>query len=350
MAHRARFAVLFLGLCISRIALADPPPPLPSATPQQVRQSVDRAITWLQTESSTWLTQRKCAACHHAAMPLWALSEAGRMGYHIDQKFVADTFESILGSRRNMIASKIEPDPSAPPDPRPMARGVNEGAVFMAAVAGMLPELTTGQKESVAYIAADIVRKQQADGSWEFFLSRPPINENQATDVAWIIMALQAERGPDVPESHRAALAKGMAWLANTEPHDTHQISALRLLVAIRAGKPPDKLRDDLNALLAQQRPDGGWRQTDAHTASDAFATGQALYVLALGGFTAERPEIRRGIDFLVATQKPDGSWPMTSRATPDGRPGSAKLLTPITCGADSWATLALARLAPKRP
>ena len=59
--------------------------------------------------------------------------------------------------------------------------------------------------------------------------------------------------------------------------------------------------------------------------------------------------DIKRAINFLVATQKPDGSWPMTSRSTPDGKPGSAKLLTPITCAAASWATLGLARLAPKR-
>jgi hypothetical protein len=40
----------------------------------------------------------------------------------------------------------------------------------------------------------------------------------------------------------------------------------------------------------------------------------------------------------------------MTSRSTPDGRPGSAKSLAPITCTASAWATLGLARLAPKRP
>ena len=56
---------------------------------------------------------------------------------------------------------------------------------------------------------------------------------------------------------------------------------------------------------------------------------------------------IQRGIAFLVATQAPDGSWPMISRATPDGSPGSAKLLTPITCAASSWATLALSHLTP---
>src|SRR5207248_764791 len=143
--------------------------------------------------------------------------------------------------------------------PRPMGRGVYLGAVFMAAVAPSLPALDEGQKKSLRLIADDIVKKQRADGSWELFLSRPPINESQATDAAWIIMALQSETG-------------------------------------------------------------------------------------------AERAEIKRGIDFLVATQKADGSWPMKSRATPDGKRGSVKLLTPITCGAGSWATLGLARLVAKVP
>ena len=102
-----------------------------------------------------------------------------------------------------------------------------------------------------------------------------------------------------------------------------------------------------IDELLALQRADGGWSQTVPELKSDAFATGQTLYVLSLAGYAAERPEIKRGIDFLVATQTPDGSWPMISRSTPDGSPGSAKLLTPITCAASSWATLALSRLAP---
>jgi len=80
---------------------------------------------------------------------------------------------------------------------------------------------------------------------------------------------------------------------------------------------------------------------------SDAFATGQTLYVLSLAGYTADHPAIKRGIDFLVATQTPDGSWPMVSRSTPDGSPGGATLMTPITCAASSWATLGLARLMP---
>src|SRR5262249_56919680 len=91
-------------------------------------------------------------------------------------------------------------------------------------------------------------------------------------------------------------------------------------------------LQTTINELLALQRADGGWSQTVPDPRSDAFATGQTLYVLSLAGLTADRPEIKRGLDFLVATQKPDGSWPMLSRSTPNREPGSAQPLTPIHC------------------
>jgi rhamnogalacturonyl hydrolase YesR len=214
----------------------------------------------------------------------------------------------------------------------------------MAVAAQSLPSLTDGQKQSLKLIAEEIVKKQQADGSWEFFagLRRPPINESQTTDVAWIIMALQAT-------GEREALAKAVAWLDGAKRADLHQDKTLKVILTIRSGKPRAARQATIDELLKLQRADGGWSQTVPEPKSDAFATGQTLYALSLAGFTAERPEIQRGIDFLIATQGKDGSWPMLSRSTPNGEPGSAKLLTPINCAAASWATLGLSRLVPKQ-
>jgi hypothetical protein len=337
-----------IALVLPLLALAQEPNPIPSSSSRHVQLTVDRAIGYLQTESAAWLKQRRCAACHHAAMPLWALAEASRQGYAIDKKFLTDSIERTLGNKEKMMSAGLINNPASPPDTRPMARGVNMGLPFMAVAARSLPSLEEGQKKSLRSITDEIVQKQQADGSWEFFLSRPPINESQASDAAWMIMALQGETGADAPESHRRSMEKGIAWLASAEP-DNRQVKVLKLLVALRAGSSRETLQADLDQLLALQRPDGGWSQL-AETRSDAFATGEVLYVLALAGYTPQRPEIKRAMDLLVATQKPDGSWPMISRATPDGRPGSAKLLTPITCGASSWATMGLARLEPKKP
>lgn len=351
MARAFLIAVLCLGLNCPRPALADERTPIPAATPKQVHQTVERAIGYLQTESAAWLKTRGCAACHHLPMPLWALSEADRQGYAIDKKYLADTFESLLGSKEKLLASKIFPNPADKPDPRPQGRGLNMGLPFLAVAARSLPSLNDGQKQSLKLIAEEIVKKQQPDGSWEFFagLRRPPINENQTTDAAWIIMALDGETGPDAPEAQRAAQKKALAWLAAAKLPDIHQDKVFKLLLATRAGKTRAEMQSTIDELLALQRADGGWSQGVPEWKSDAYATGQTLYVLSLAGYTADRPEIKRAIDFLVATQMPDGSWPMLSRSTPDGSPGSSKLLTPITCAASSWATLGLARLAPNR-
>ena len=349
MARTTSLAWVLLGLCLSRPALAGEPASTPRATTPQTQQAVERAIKYLQAESSAWLKTRKCAACHHVPLPLWALAEAGRQGYAIDRQFVVGTVESLLGSKDKLLSSRIFPNPADRPDPRPQGRGLNMGLPMLAVAARSLPSLSAGQKRSLKLIAGEIVKKQQADGSWKFFatLRRPPINESQATDAAWIILALQGETGPGAPKAQREALSKGVAWLAARRPA-LHQDRALKVLLGVRSGKPHKELQKTIDELLALQRADGGWSQTVPNPRSDAFATGQTLYVLALAGLTAGRPEIRRGLDFLVATQKPDGSWPMISRSTPDGSPGSAKLLTPITCAASSWAVLGLARLVPK--
>jgi len=349
-----------LGSGLSRFAVADEPAAVPAdapaatiapATSDQIHQTVDRAITYIQAESGAWLNTRRCAACHHVPMPMWALAEAERQGYAIDKKFLFETTEKVLGSEENMKASGLVDDPTKPADTRPQARGLNMGLPFLAVAARALSSLEAGQQQSLQLIADRIVEKQQPDGSWEFFpgLRRPPINENQASDAVWILLALQGETGPEASAAQREALAKGMAWYESATIPNDPQDKVFKLLLAFRNGRTRAELQTKLDELVALQRPDGGWAQL-ADLKSDAYSTGQTLYILSLAGYTATQPEIKRAIDFLVATQKPDGSWPMLSRSTPDGSPGSSKLLTPITCAAASWATLGLAALAPKKP
>ncbi len=161
MARKASVVVLSLCLCLATPARPEAPAAIPAviprATTERIRQTVDRAIGYLQTESADWLNTRKCAACHHVPMPLWALSDAKRQGYTIDNKFVADTTESLLGSRDKLMASKIFPNPADPPDPRPQGRGLNMGLPFLAVAARSLASLEEGQKQSLGLIAEEIV-------------------------------------------------------------------------------------------------------------------------------------------------------------------------------------------------
>jgi len=81
-------------------------------------------------------------------MPFWALGEADRQGYPIDKKFLSDKIESLLGSQEKLKSSRIFPDPTAPPDPRPQGRGLNMGLPFLAVGARAMPSLEEGQSKA----------------------------------------------------------------------------------------------------------------------------------------------------------------------------------------------------------
>src|SRR5204863_10178270 len=69
------------------------------------------------------------------------------------------------------------------------------------------------------------------------------------------------------------------------------------------------------NDLVATQRADGGWNQLAAMD-SDAYATGEALYALNIGGKAPSTDAVyRKGVAYLLNTQAADGSWHVNSRS-----------------------------------
>jgi hypothetical protein len=101
-----------------------------------------------------------------------------------------------------------------------------------------------------------------------------------------------------------------------------------------------------VKALLAQQRADGGWSQLPT-LSSDAYATGQALVVLAKTGvIQVNHPAYRRGVQYLMKTQFADGSWYVRTRAIPiqphfdAGFPYGKDQF--ISAAATNWAVMAL--------
>src|SRR6187401_1474518 len=96
------------------------------------------------------------------------------------------------------------------------------------------------------------------------------------------------------------------AWLKAAKPA-TNEDRAFQVLGLVWADGDKDATRAAARALLAEQRPDGGWAQ---HTSlsSDAYATGQALVALRESGAVAVADEAyQRGVKFLLSTQLEDG-------------------------------------------
>ena len=130
-------------------------------------------------------------------------------------------------------------------------------------------------------------------------------------------------------------------WLTANSKGESQQALSLRILI-------DHERRVSVEQLLKRQNTDGGWSQT-TEMASDAYATGQAVYALvSRGGIDRSAPAIVKARDFLLKSQQPDGSWVMTSRPPNSGNGTTgAGNLEPITVASSAWAVLGLLQCIP---
>jgi hypothetical protein len=148
-------------------------------------------------------------------------------------------------------------------------------------------------------------------------------------------------------------LARAAAWLEATPAANT-QDQAYRLMGLAWSGGSPAAIAAAVKDLAASQRPDGGWSQF-ATMASDAYATGEALYALnAAGSMPVTTPVYQNGVKYLLRTQAADGSWHVASRSIwlqpyfESGFPYAHDQW--ISVAGTSWAVMALSLTAePKR-
>jgi N-acyl-D-amino-acid deacylase len=342
MSRLACFALMALALAGGTPAPAGEPTKAPAATPEQGRKAVERGLSFLIADAAAWRKERQCATCHHGTLTVFALCEAKSQGYTV----AGDTLADITTWTKERIK-----DIDKPRDTRPGWSMVSTPALYLDVMALAVPKQEAISADEQRRIAGHLLRHQEADGSWAWSSApaqnRPPPHF-ESDEVATLLasLALAPYAAADAKDSAaRIAREKAATWLTKTKPTDTTQAAALWLVVKAKSSEPAKTLPADIDAFLARQNADGGWGQLK-DVPSDAYATGQSLYYLALAGVKPDRAEVRRGVSFLVSNQKADGSWPMTPRANPGAKP--AKNIAPITHLGSAWATLGLARSVPK--
>lgn len=312
---------------------------------QQVQKAVERGLTFLERDALKWRKERGCATCHHGTMTVWALSEAKAQGYAVG----AEAFDEIVQWTREKMVPRIP----TTRDTRPGWRLVGVPAIYLSVMSQNVPVLS---RDELNKFALHFARHQEADGSFESppaLNGAPPIWESSETLALWALLAWEQPALADPKEAAeiRANREKTIAWLNKAQPTNTAQSLTLRLLLDVRTGKPAQELQAGVDRLLKLQHTDGGWSQMK-DLASDAFATGQALYALSFAGVKNDRPEIQRAVSFLVTTQRDDGSWPMTPRNHPgvETKKNPVRWVVPITYFGSCWATLGLVRSVPSPP
>ena len=165
---------------------------------------------------------------------------------------------------------------------------------------------------SVDSLVFHIAAMQRKEGDWpNYGMVRPPLEDGGFSHTAKGIRVLQLNLLPGRKAEFEERIARAADWLKKASPRSTEDRTMQLPGIRWAGQKPPE---DRVKQLIALQRPNGGWGQT-GNLASDAYATGEALYALHETGMAATHPVYSLGVDFLLRTQKGDGSWLVKTRA-----------------------------------
>jgi ankyrin repeat protein len=282
-----------------------------AARQAMIRDPAQQAIRALERSSSAFIesgvaqAQSQCVSCHQQSLPEVALGLARERGLAVD----ASDLNRLLAAhdrfwRNSAEAARqlLEPQPDA-------ANNLGWGLQGLHALRYAPDDLTEAM---VHYL----LLTQGADGSWRTYDRRPPIQDGPLVGTALAARAVQLYPIPGREAELAEALRKAKGWLSQATPK-THNERVFQLLGLSWCGQAPSMLRPQVEALLADQRNDGGWAQLPGRDC-DAWATGQALVALYdAGGVPTSHLAYQRGIEFLLRTQFEDGSWWVKSRSWP---------------------------------
>ena len=142
-----------------------------------------------------------------------------------------------------------------------------------------------GHRDMLAYppdsitdsAVVDIAISQEPDGHWgagEKQL-RPPIAQSHFAGTTRAIRMLQAYSIPARKAEFAERIGRARAWLLKSKPVTTED-HAMKLSGLTFSGASKAEIEKAAQAVLALQRPDGGW-SGNPYMTSDAYATSGAL-------------------------------------------------------------------------
>jgi ankyrin repeat protein len=323
---------------LSRLLGASVPAPAPVALSPARRLSsdaVEKPLAQLEKQSFNFIRIAGCNSCHSQDL---ASAAAG--------------FARSRGLRAPREIPQLPASMMAPPE-----RLMDLNVVGAIGIAWELFDSGMNGVPRNAYTdaAARLIRaSQRAAGNWvENEGRRPPMNAGEPQAAALAIYAMR-QYGPAGDEAATAqSIRRAVTWLESARVEDT-QDRAFQLLGLAWGKGSPEIIRRAVAALAATQRADGGWSQMPT-LASDAYATGEALFALATaGGMSPSDPVYQKGVDFLLRTQAADGTWRVKTRSIwlqpyfESGFPYGQDQF--ISAAGTAWASMALAAAIPATP
>ncbi len=273
--------------------------PVPLANPgkRSIADAVKPALALLEKQSYNFIRIGGCNSCHAQDLPSAALAIARERGL---------------------------PTPKEIPQlPQSMHTLNPERLMDLAIVATVSPAWEMFDfgsngvpRDEYTDATVRLLKSMQTPaGNWDTFEThRPPMASGTYMTTALSIYTLKIYGPPAEKADTDRALARAAAYLEAAKP-ETPQDRAFHLLGLAWSNAKPAAIAAASKELARSQLPDGGWKQLPS-MGSDAYATGEALYALNVGGqMPATDPVYAKGVKYLLNTQAADGSWHVKSRS-----------------------------------
>ena len=336
-----RHFIVSLALSATILDAAEPTADVESAT--------RRGLALIQLAGTNWLKNKTCFACHHQTLPMLAVKEAALAGCATDvawMKSQSAHTDKYFQERIDMM-DKGEHVPGG-------SFTVGYGLWAMS-IAGRAPDATT--EAMVGYLlkiqgiarlnGKEPTEAQQQKGKWVSSCSRVPLQSSEIAATVLALTGMDAYATEKQRSQLKSAHEHAEKWLTQA-PLKENEDRIWRLWGLHRLGGDDATKSRTRAAVLAAQNADGGWSQTSGMS-SDAFATGETLFVLRQTGSAKDDPAIAKARAFLLKTQLADGSWlvethvkavqPFFENGDPHGKHQF------ISTSATAWAVAALAQL-----
>jgi hypothetical protein len=207
-------------------------------------------------------------------------------------------------------------------------------------------------RDSKATNADSSTPMKKNDGHWQASCRRAPMQASLIGDTVLALVGIEKYATTEQRAQVDEARALAEKWLAQAPVRD-HQDRLWRLWGLHQLGGEDTLIQTTIDTIMMEQRDDGGWAES-SNRESDAYSTGQALFMLLKAGVATNHPSILHARDFLLKRQATDGSWLAESHVKTkaqkyfeNGDPyGEHQFLS---TAATAWATAGLAQLLPNK-
>jgi hypothetical protein len=273
----------------------------------KARAAAQRGLDFLVRESRAWQDGHQCYGCHVHAVTLEAMAVGRHHQYAIadvEMKRLVNAMLTLPGGARGPVGFSYHDGSLLAPS---KAFG---GAAF----ARWDQWIDASLRDDLVKTAGELLKFQQEDGSIDLDWVNPPVGAGAIQGTFQAAQTWRQVYARTADDRWLPPLQKAERWLTSAARALGDDASmqdldyALLGLTAAGMGANEPLVASLQKRVLARQNQDGGWGFVPGE-ASNAFATGQALYALRMLGLGDGEKTIDRGTSWLVTNQAESGGW-----------------------------------------